>query len=292
MKSMTGFGRGEAELPGGKLQVEVKTLNHRFFEISMRLPENLLLFEDRIRAEVAKVIKRGKVNLSLTFEGKEKTAPKIIIDTALARKYKKLLSDLRRELGLKDDIGVSQIIAFPNVITVEPESKEWAKLWPNVKSALNKALCSLAKMRQEEAKSLGRDILRRKKTILRHISSIEKRLKPALKTYRAQLIKKIKEISTNKIELGKGRVELEVAIFAKNSDISEELTRIKAHLGNFEATMRNEDEVGRRLDFIAQELHREINTVGQKTSDYKISQHAIVIKGEVEKMREQVQNLE
>lgn len=292
VRSMTGFGRGEAQAPRGKIQVELKTLNHRFFEISSRLPENFVIFDDKIRAEVAKKIKRGKVNLSLTYEGPWKTSPKLIIDKELARKYKKLLLQLKRSLKLKDDISVSQIISFPNVITVEEQPKEEAKLWPSVKTALDKALNSLLKMRKEEGRSLCKDVIKRKNAILKEISLIEHRSKLSTKEYRTQLLKKIRELSIGRISLDKGRIELEVALFAKNSDISEELTRIKAHLGSFDEALRREDEVGRKLDFIAQELHREINTIGQKTNDYKIAQIAISIKGEIEKIREQVQNIE
>ncbi len=289
---MTGFGRGETAAPRGTLQIEIRTLNHRFFETSNRLPENFLIFEDRIRAEITKKIKRGKVNLSLTYESPRKSSPKLVIDTKLARKYKDLLLSLKRSLKVKDDIRLSQIISFPNVITIEEMPKDEAKLWPNVKATLDRALHSLVKMREQEGKDLADDILKRKKTILKDIILIEHRAKLSFKEYRVQLLKKIKELSSGKINLDKGRVELEVALFAKNSDISEELTRIKAHLGSFEQALRHETGVGRKLDFITQELHREINTVGQKTNDYKISQLAIAIKGEIEKIREQVQNIE
>lgn len=289
---MTGFGRGEAAAPRGTLQIEIRTLNHRFFETSNRLPENFLIFEDKIRVEIAKKIKRGKVNLSLTYESPRKSSPKLVIDTKLARKYKDLLLSLKHSLKVKDDIRLSQIISFPNVITIEEMPKDEAKLWPNVKATLDRALHSLVKMREQEGKDLADDILKRKKTILKDIILIERRAKLSFKEYRVQLLKKIKELSSGKINLDKGRVELEVALFAKNSDISEELTRIKAHLGSFEQALKHETGVGRKLDFITQELHREINTVGQKTNDYKISQLAIAIKGEIEKIREQVQNIE
>ncbi len=292
IKSMTGFGQGEAVVPRGKILVELKTLNHRFFEISNRLPENFIIFEDKIRAEVAKVVKRGKVNITLTYEGPRKANPKLIIDEELARKYKKLLLQLKRSLNLKDDISVSQIIAFPNVITVEEQPKEETKLWPNVKAALGKALNSLIKMRQGEGKSLCKDIIVRKNAILKEIYLIERRSKLTLSEYRTQLLKKIRQLSAGRVNLDKGRLELEVALFAKDSDISEELTRIKAHLASFEDALRRGNEVGRKLDFIAQELQREINTIGQKASDYRIAQLAIAIKGEVEKIREQVQNIE
>lgn len=292
VRSMTGFGRGEAQAPNGKIQVELKTLNHRFFDISNRLPENFIMFDDKIRAEVAKKIRRGKVNLALSYEGPRRQSPKLIIDEEFARKYKRLLLNLKRSLNLKDDISISQIISFPNVITAEEQPKEEAKLWPNVKSALDKALNSLIKTREEEGRSLSKDIVKRKNAILKKISLIERRSRLSLKEYRAQLLKKIKELSAGKVNLDKGRIELEVALFAKNSDICEELIRMKAHLESFEETLRREDEVGRKLDFIAQELHREINTIGQKASDFKIAQIAIAIKGEIEKIREQVQNIE
>lgn len=289
---MTGFGRGDASTAQGKIQIEIRTVNHRFFEISSRLPENLLIFEDRIRTEIAKKVKRGKVNLSLTYENPKRSNPKLVINKPLAKKYKGLLLDLRRSLSLNDQINFSQIIAFPGVISIEDKPKDDAEIWPYIKSALGAAVGGLMKMREKEGKSLVADIIGREKTILKNITIIERRSKLALKEYRVHLLRKIKELSSGKINLDKGRIELEVALFAKSSDISEELTRIKAHLKSFEETITKQDEVGRKLDFISQELHREINTVGQKTSDYRIAQLAIAVKGEVEKIREQIQNVE
>ncbi|MDP2943171.1 MAG: YicC/YloC family endoribonuclease, partial [Candidatus Omnitrophota bacterium] len=207
IRSMTGFGRGEAAAPRGTLQIEIRTLNHRFFETSNRLPENFLIFEDRIRTEIAKKIKRGKVNLSLTYESPRKSSPKLVIDTKLARKYKDLLLSLKHSLKVKDDIRLSQIISFPNVITIEEMPKDEAKLWPNVKATLDRALHSLVKMREQEGKDLADDILKRKKTILKYIILIEHRAKLSFKEYRVQLLKKIKELSSGKINLDKGRVE-------------------------------------------------------------------------------------
>lgn len=292
LKSMTGFGRGEASAPGGKIQIEIRTVNHRFFEVSSRLPENFLMFEDKIRAEVAKRAKRGKINLSLTYDNPRKSGPNLAINKDLAKNYKKLLLSLKDSLKLKDEINFSQIISMPGVIGVKEEAKEEEKIWPYVKSALNKALVSLLKMREKEGKSLVADALKRKNLILKNLSAIEHRSRLSAKEYRVKLLKKIKELSSGKISLDKGRIELEVALFAKNSDITEEVTRIKAHLKSFAEALYQNDEVGRKLDFIAQELHREINTVGQKTNDYKISQSAIAIKGEIEKIREQIQNIE
>jgi len=291
-KSMTGFGRGTAAAAHGKKQLEIRTVNHRFFEISSRLPENLAMFEDKIRAEVAKKVKRGKANLSVTYDSPKRANPRLIIDKPLAKKYKDLLIDLRRSLSLNDEIDFSQIISFPGVISIEDKPKEDMNPWPGLKSALDSALAGLIGMREKEGRSLIADIMKRKKSILRDLTAVERRSKLALKEYRARLIKKIHELSSGKMNLDKGRIELEVALFAKNSDISEEITRIKSHLKSFGDTVTGQEEVGRKLDFISQELHREINTVGQKTSDYRIAQLAISIKGEVEKIREQIQNLE
>ena len=292
IKSMTGFGRGEAATPNGKIQIEIRTLNHRFFEVSGRLPENFLIFEDRLRSEVAKKIKRGKANLSLIYDNPRKSGPQLVINKALAHDYKKLLLDLKHSLRLKDEINFSQIISFPGVISVEEQSKEEAKLWPHVASALNKALSSLVTMREKEGRRLVADILKRKSLISKNLSVIERRSRLAAREYRGRLLRKIKELSSGKVSLDKGRIELEVALFAKNSDISEEVTRIKAHLNSFGETLKQQDEAGRKLDFISQELHREINTVGQKANDYKIAQAAIAVKGEIEKIREQIQNIE
>ncbi len=292
LRSMTGFGRGETAAKNGKIQVEIRTVNHRFFEVSSRLPENFQIFEDKLRAEVAKKVKRGKINLSAVYDNPRNSGPKLIINKDLAHKYKKLLLDLKHSLKSKDEINFSQIISFPGVISVEEQSKEESKLWPHIKSALDKALSCLVKMREEEGKRLVADILKRKALISRSLAVIEHRSKLTVREYRGHLLKKIKELSSGKITLDKGRIELEVALFAKNSDITEEVTRIKSHLKGLVEALYQQDEVGRKLDFIAQELHREINTVGQKTNDYKIAQLAIAVKGEIEKIREQIQNIE
>ena len=292
LRSMTGFGRAETAAPNRKIQVEIRTVNHRFFEVSSRLPENFQIFEDKLRAEIAKKVKRGKINLSIVYDNPRKSGPKLIINKDLAHKYKKLLLDLKHSLKSKDEINFSQIISFPGVISVEEQPREESELWPHIKSALNKALSSLVKMREEEGKRLVADILKRKALISRNLAVIEHRSRLAVREYRGHLLKKIKELSSGKINLDKGRIELEVALFAKNSDITEEVTRIKSHLKGLVEALYQQDEVGRKLDFIAQELHREINTVGQKTNDYKIAQLAIAVKGEIEKIREQIQNIE
>ncbi len=292
LRSMTGFGRAETAAKNGKIQVEIRTVNHRFFEVSSRLPENFQIFEDKLRTEIAKKVKRGKINLSVVYDNQQKSGPKLIINKDLAHKYKKLLLDLKHSLGSKDEINFSQIISFPGVISVEEQPREETRLWPHIKSALDKALSSLVKMREDEGKRLVADILKRKALISRSLAVIEHRSKLTVREYRGHLLKKIKELSSGKITLDKGRIELEVALFAKNSDITEEVTRIRSHLKGLVEALYQQDEVGRKLDFIAQELHREINTVGQKTNDYKIAQLAIAVKGEIEKIREQIQNIE
>lgn len=292
IRSMTGFGRGEASVPGGKLRIEIKTLNHRFMELSNKLPDKFSIFEDKIRSELAPHIKRGKVNLFLTYEGTDKLKPVFAIDLALAKKYAELLNELKSSLRLKDDVTLLQIISFPNVITTQEASKDETRLWPSLKTALDAALKDLVKTREKEGCGLSKDILERKKNILKALSVIERRSSIAVKEYRDKLLKRVVELSCGRIKLDEGRLEFEVALFAKNSDVSEEITRLKAHLNGFEDALRCKTEVGRKLDFITQELHREINTIGQKTSDFKTSQIAIEIKGHIEKIREQVQNIE
>ncbi|MFH0771796.1 MAG: YicC/YloC family endoribonuclease [Candidatus Omnitrophota bacterium] len=303
-KSMTGFGFGEITTLKSRIKIEIKTYNHRFFEISGRLPDSLSAYEDKIRVEISGKIKRGKANLFVSYDKARKSNPRLVINAKLAGEYKKSLLDLRDSLSLKDEISLSSIIALPNVVTFEEEPKEEADIWPILKIVLDKALDSLIRMRKEEGRLLSVDIIARKNAISRNIALIEKRSGVVLKKYRSALLKKIKEFSSGRAasigkprvssgtSLDKDRIELEVALFAKNSDIAEEITRIKAHLESFEKALLKDEEIGRKLDFIAQELHREINTIGQKTGDYKIAQLAISVKGEIEKIREQIQNIE
>lgn len=291
IKSMTGFGRGESVTRHGKIVIELRTLNHRFFEPVLRLPNSFSLFESKIKECIHKKIKRGRINLSLLYEHRH-DADTVSIDKPLVKKYRKIISILKKELGVDGNVGIGEILsAFPNIITYREAKINIETLWNAARKALNCAISAAARMRTAEGRILYADLAKRAEFIAVNISSIKNRLPRVVSEYKQKLSKRLKEL--RKLPgFNKGRVEEEVALFAKHSDITEEITRARAHLNNFKKALNAKTETGRELDFIMQELHREVNTIGSKAADFKISCWTIKIKSEIEKMREQVQNIE
>ncbi|UCB56709.1 MAG: YicC family protein [Candidatus Omnitrophota bacterium] len=291
IKSMTGYGKGRLVSRVGTITVEMRSLNHKYFDIVSRLPNHLSIFDDKVRDYVKKKIRRGRINLFVTWESKEKAQSLFSLDLHLARRYHHELLKLKRELKLKDDLGLSQIISLPEVITYEQKKEKTAQLWPFLKKAIERALYKLDQMRQAEGKRLLRDLLKRLRRIRYYLGNIESQLPKAIEKYRKELFRKLRSFSGIK-KPNHDRVAEEVALFVRNSDVSEEVTRIKSHLKAFRTALRNQKEAGKELDFIAQELFREANTIGAKASDFRISRWVIKIKSQIEKMREQLQNVE
>jgi uncharacterized protein (TIGR00255 family) len=291
IKSMTGFGKGQTLSPRERITVEIRSLNHKYFDLVSRLPNNLSTFDDKVRDCVKKRIRRGRVNLSLTREGKEKEKSQFLVDMNLARKYHRELLKLKRNLRLKDDLGITQILSLPEVISYEQKKENVSQLWPYIKRALQRALYKLGRMREAEGRRLLRDLLRRTKSIRYYLGNIETQLPKVIEGYRKNLFQKVKALSGLK-KPNQDRIAEEVALFVRNSDVSEELTRIKSHLKAFATALRNQREAGKELDFIAQELFREANTIGAKSGSFRISRWVIKIKSQIEKIREQLQNVE
>ena len=291
IKSMTGFGKGQTLSPRERITVEIRSLNHKYFDLVSRLPNNLSTFDDKVRDCVKKRIRRGRVNLSLTREGKEKEKSQFLVDMNLARKYHRELLKLKRNLRLKDDLGITQILSLPEVISYEQKKENVSQLWPYIKRALQRALYKLGRMREAEGRRLLRDLLRRTKSIRYYLGNIETQLPKVIEGYRKNLFQKVKALSGLK-KPNQDRIAEEVALFVRNSDVSEELTRIKSHLKAFTTALRNQREAGKELDFIAQELFREANTIGAKSGSFRISRWVIKIKSQIEKIREQLQNVE
>jgi uncharacterized protein (TIGR00255 family) len=293
IKSMTGFGKGEASNKFGKVKVEVRSVNHKFLEISARLPEGLLDFEEKVRQTAAGFVRRGKVNLNVIYEDGLDSADKIVIDEKLAKTYYRLLTALKKKIALEGSIRLDQLIGLPGVITYEPKHAFPVKIWPCVEDALVEAFEHLDRSRLKEGRALYADITKRVELIERAMKVIKERSKTNVKFYKERLKNSIKEVSGGSVKLfDKSRIEQEVALYAKNSDITEEIIRIEAHRKNLNDSLAKDAEVGKKVDFIAQELNREINTIGSKASDFRISQKVIQIKSEIEKLREQAKNIE
>lgn len=291
IKSMTGFGKGESKFEGGQIIVEIKTVNHKFFDASLKLPETIAPFEDRVKEVLQKRINRGKVSVNIIYDNSLSRDEVITINKKLAKSYYSGLIGLKKYLGLKEPLEIKDLIMLPGVINYAATQKNLAFLWPKIDKALNAAVTSLLADREKEGRAIYRDFCRRIDAVAKMLYEIKSRSHLNIKEYRQRFADRIRDLASGR-EIDKGRLEMEVAIFAKNSDISEEIARLKNHLANFKRTISSNGEAGKKIDFIAQELHREINTVGSKSSDFKISKNVIEIKSEIEKVREQAKNIE
>jgi len=291
IRSMTGFGKGETKFGNGKITIEIKTINHKFFDATLKLPNGIVVFEDKIKEVLQKEIGRGKVNLNLIYDGTVLKGEKILINKKAAKNYRDELSKLKKYLNLQGEITIKDIIQLPGVMSISSMDEGLAEFWPKIKQALDKALDKLVTDRTKEGRSIYIDLTARVKKIGKMLAVIKSRSHLNIEEYRKRFADRVKDLTGGR-NIDMGRLEMEVAIFAKNCDISEEITRLKNHLSNFNKTISGNDEVGKKIDFIAQELHREINTIGSKASDFKISQNVIEIKSEIEKIREQAKNLE
>jgi uncharacterized protein (TIGR00255 family) len=288
---MTGFARGEYKYSGGKITAEIKTVNHKFFELSSRLPGHILFLEDKIRNHINSSVTRGRVNLNLTIDDGRTLDKFLTVDKNLAKRYHVILKQLKNQLGIEGEISISQLIALPDIIKYQPIQMDAEKMWPRIKSVLDIAVERLIKAREKEGAALCKDLSSRVDVIERIAKKIKIQAPLVVVKYRDNLKEKISQIiDSGKIE--GHRLETEIALFAKNCDVSEEITRIFAHVKNFKAILENGKEAGRQLDFIAQELSREINTTGAKAQDIDISRWVIQVKEQIEKIREQAQNVE
>lgn len=291
IKSMTGFGRAELKSKFGFLAIEIRTLNHKFLEVTPKLPNSLGIFDDKVKNLIKTKIKRGKVYLNLVHDTGQEIGANISIDQKLAESYVRKLKKLKKNLKIEDSIRFSDIVSFPGVINYKVIGRNIAKVWPDLKEVTEKALRSAVKDREREGSFLFKDLTIRIGKIKKIVISIKRSAAHDVQNYKRRLSQRIKEISGG-YSVDKGRLEVEVALFAKNSDITEELTRLTNHISNFKKTITKSGEVGKKLDFIAQELHREINTIGSKSSGFNISKGVIEAKTEVEKIREQLKNIE
>jgi uncharacterized protein (TIGR00255 family) len=291
IRSMTGYGRGESRGRFGSFKIEIKSVNNKFFDMSSKLPNGLFIFEDRVREYVQKRIKRGRVHVSMNFEDGTRKAKKIVMDTGLASSLLKEIKRFKKANGLKGDVDLNRIITFPGVLSYSDSPLKMHALWKDLKDALDAAIESLDRSRAREGRNLGKDLVYRTKKIKKHIDFIKRRSKVSIRHYKNAFARRIKELSGG-VAVDKTRLAQEVAIYAKNCDTTEELTRVRSHLKNFEKSVSAGGEKGKTLDFIAQELMREANTIGAKSSDFQISNHVIKIKSEIEKIREQVKNIE
>ncbi|WP_038288910.1 YicC/YloC family endoribonuclease [Acetivibrio straminisolvens] len=294
IRSMTGFGRGKSQADGREFLVEIKTVNHRYCDIYIKLPRQISFLEDKVREVIGKSISRGKVDVFISYDDFSEDSKNILIDEGLAKTYIKSVEYLRDKYGLKDDISVSLIAKFPDILKVEKSEQDEDKIWVLLHEALSQALDALINMRQVEGEGLRIDLLERADVIEKVVREISIRAPEVVKEYKCKLENRIKEILEQQV-IDENRMAMEVAIFADRCNIDEELVRLGSHIKQLRHTLNNNDSdqpVGRKLDFLLQEMNREINTIGSKANDLSITQNVVEIKSELEKIREQIQNIE
>ncbi len=289
---MTGHGRGEASQDGFKIAVEVSSVNRKQSEIAINLPRDLEPLEAQIRDEINRLISRGRLNIRVTMHAADAEAVRAHVNFEVAKSYARELRRLAKELSITADVTLDMIVRGPGVLETPQEVSDAEVFWPAVKKALDKALAGLVKMREKEGAHLAKDLRQRLDSIQKAVAEIEKQAPIVSTRYREQLIERIKTAGLDSITPDDERISKEVALFADRSDISEEVTRLHSHFKQFDDYLKSAEPVGRTLDFLTQEMNREINTIGSKANDSIISRHVVIIKAEFEKVREQIQNLE
>lgn len=287
---MTGYGVGKVKAEDGESLVEIKSLNNKYCDINIKNNFQSLEIEQKIEKLIKDSISRGKVNILVRVENYGLTEERIILNEDVADSCYKNLKTLKEKYELKDEIGIDSMLKFKDIFKVVKE-EESTKIWPLVEKATNLALDSLLKMRAREGKVLIADIRKRVKKIQKLIDKIEKYSKSSPLDYKDKFLSKIKNM-TDGLNVDEGRIELEAAIFAEKTDITEEITRLKSHLIQFDNLLNSEESVGRKMDFLTQEINREVNTIGSKTNDIEVTSLVVLVKSELEKTREQARNIE
>lgn len=292
LRSMTGFGKGSSENRHTIVKIEIKSLNYKFFEMANRMPANMTIFEDKVRNYLQKKISRGRLNLFLTYDTVAGKRENFHIDKDIAAQYLRMIKQTKKALGIKGDITIDQLLSLPGVVVCNTRQDDVESMWPLIARALSQATEDLIVSKREEGAMLKKDLQKIVKQIEVSLARIKNRAPAVVKEYKSRLFQNVKGLNGTRRILNPERMEEEAAIFARNCDIAEEVQRITSHVVGFKKALSNHGEVGRRLDFIAQEIYREVNTVGAKANDFSIAKEVIKIKSLVEKIREQVQNVE
>jgi uncharacterized protein (TIGR00255 family) len=291
MRSMTGYGRGETDYSGTKFSVELNSVNRKQSDIVVNLPRDLAELEPRIRQTINENISRGRTNVVVSYHNGSSAPRKLALDVDLARSYHDAMRALQKELNAPGEITIGAILQAPGVMRIPEEAIDSDAAWPSIERALRVALVELIKMREQEGKHLAKDLIRRLKGMRKQLKEIRGLHPEVVKKYRATLLERIQKAGVP-ITTDDERLMKEVTFFADRADVSEELTRVESHFAQFAHHLRRHEPVGRTLEFITQEIFRELNTLGAKANDAAISQRVVVCKAELEKIREQIQNLE
>lgn len=290
IKSMTGYGKANLSKNERKYQVEIKSVNHRYLDISVKIPRILSYLEEEVKKEIASKVKRGKIDVFITFENNSAEGKEIKINTEIAKIYIDELKELAKQEGILANIEVTEISKFPDVLSIQNNQED-----ETIKHELLETVCQatekLVQMRETEGGKMAEDLLTRIKAIQKKVKEISSLSTGLIEEYVVKLEGRIKEILKNQ-EIDEARLAQEVVIYADKCSIEEEVTRLESHISQFEKFLNSEEAIGKKLDFIIQEMNRETNTIGSKANNLEITNGVIDIKTEIENIREQVQNIE
>jgi len=288
---MTGYGRGEAHTPGCACVVEIRSLNHRYCEIAVKTPRGFAGVENNIREVVRSRFSRGRFDVYVGVEFTGGSPRRLVMDRPLARQLYLALADLRREFGLSGQIDPAILLQLREIVRVEENERDVGEVWPAIQQALDSSLAHLERMRIAEGEALARDILQRIHLIEQWLGQLKGRIPVLLAEYKQKLAERIRQL-LGELEVDPGRLAQEVVFYTERSDVTEEMTRLNTHLAAFKKLLGEDEPVGRKLDFYLQELNRETNSTGAKTADAEIAALVVDVKSELEKIREQAQNIE
>ncbi|MFZ0449173.1 MAG: YicC/YloC family endoribonuclease [Desulfatiglandaceae bacterium] len=292
INSMTAYGRADHDFEGSLLLAEIRSVNNRYRDIILRIPRNFQAMEEDLKRLVASRVRRGRIEVTIQMEGNGDNPPyELELNEPLVDSYVRIIEQLKERLGVEGNVRVDTVCQFKDVIVARPETPDVDKMRPGFVEVLEKALDSYEAMRAREGEALEADFRMRLGTMRNYVIEIEKRI-PEVAAYRAGRLKERVAAMVSDVDIDEARLAQETAILAEKADITEELVRIKSHLDQFESYFSRDEALGRRFDFLIQEINREVNTLSTKASDALISGTVIEIKAELEKLREQVQNVE
>ncbi|MGV8057424.1 MAG: YicC/YloC family endoribonuclease [Smithellaceae bacterium] len=292
IKSMTGYGRVETTGQDRNIVVEIKSVNHRFLEISLRMPQSLFPLELEFKKKIGEKLKRGRVEIFIRLEPGSTNVPAAMINLEIARNYFAALQRLKEEFGLTEEIGLKTLVGFRDIFSQPAETEMDPDVLKQITAALEEALDMLVRMRQEEGVAIYQDMEQRLASISGILETINTRSPQVVIEYQRRLAERIKELTAGYDVLADSRLAQEAAILAEKSDITEEIVRMHSHIGQFVTLLQSVEAEGKKIDFLLQEMNREINTIGSKSNDAEIARQVIEAKSELSRLREQAQNIE
>lgn len=291
IRSMTGYGRALEVIDSMSITAEIKSVNHRYFEFSSRTPRTYGFLDEKLKSYVQSKVSRGKIECYIFIESLEAEDCTVEINHSLASGYIKALSELSERYGLENDTTVTSVAKYHDIFSIHKEEADEERIWQAVKTVLDKAIVSFVSMREAEGEKLKNDILSRCDTILEKVAFIEERSPETVKEYNEKLLERMKNVLGD-VHVDEQRLLTEAAIYADKIAVAEETVRLRSHISQMYEFMKSEAAIGKKMDFLIQEFNREANTIGSKAQDVEIAKRVIDIKAEIEKIREQVQNIE